>query len=118
MLFSKARHNPQMALLPSFTVTQTVWPSSLNSACVGKVLLNSPLGPLTITLAPSIFNSTPAGRLIDFFPILDMFRFRLNDYYQISNKTSPPTLARRAAWPVKIPRGVDSTAIPKPFFTG
>src|SRR6478752_7905991 len=76
MLFSRLRDRPWKALLRRsssgrFTTTA---PDSSRSAVIGSISVceRVPLGPLTVTVRPSMCTSTPDGTVMGSFPIRDM----------------------------------------------
>jgi hypothetical protein len=82
----------------------------------------SPFGHLTTEVVPSMLTVTPAGSVIGFLPMRDMFHFlrkllqpsRLKRCrcYQISQSTSPPMPRIRHWCPVRIPWFVDRIEMP------
>src|SRR5262245_54363464 len=75
MLFTSVRVRPWSCLWVFCSVGRvtTIEPSSLETAMSGwSVRLRVPLGPLTVTLRPSIVTSTPDGTVMGRRPIRDM----------------------------------------------
>ena len=72
--------------------------------------LSSPLGPFTRTLSGSIETVTPDGTGIGCLPILDIGSLA----HQTWARTSPPTPAARASWPVITPLEVEMIEVPMP----
>src|SRR4029079_5507485 len=81
--------------------------ATVMSGCSSRV--SEPLGPLTVTVRPSIVTSTPDGTVMGRRPIRDIL-----SAYQTYARTSPPSCALRACWPVMIPWLVLTMTMPRP----
>src|SRR3989344_5370684 len=87
-----------------------IFPSTNTSTCAGSPIVNSPLGPTTLTVLSETDTATPDGTGITFLAILDII-FNLYHTWAI---ISPPTFNFLAFFSDIIPAGVDSIFIPKP----
>ena len=87
---------------------------SLCSTAISSVTVqaSSPLGPLTVTVWPSSVDGD-AGRDGD-----GLFADTGHGRQYTRQRTSPPTLASRAALSDITPLGVDRIEMPRPFLIG
>src|SRR6185312_12461288 len=112
MLFTRVRVRPCSCLWVFCSVGRvtTSEPSSWLTRMSGcKVRVRLPLGPFTVTWRPSIVTSTPDGTVMGRRPIRDIV-----PAYQTYARTSPPSWACRACWPVMMPLLVLTMTMPRP----
>ena len=112
MFATRVRVRPWSCLCPFASdgrVTTSV-PSTVSIVIAGgSERVRVPLGPVTVMTGPSKLTSTPAGIRIGCRPMRDMA-----SPYQTYARTSPPSCALRACWPVMIPWLVLTMTIPRP----
>src|SRR5665213_1017968 len=75
MLFTRVRERPHMAwarVVSSRLESTMVSPSRVGTTSSVRVQASWPLGPLTVTVWPSIVTWTPLGTSMGFLPIRDI----------------------------------------------